>query len=134
MSGEKEAVELAQSIIKTKEKYQYYCGAKSCGVIAEKLALALISLSGENERLKANIKDDYESNIKNGHELLKLQSENATLKAEVERLKEYPYLKELCEALGWQGGTIHEVLKEVKWLKRELHDIKKICDDRGVNY
>jgi hypothetical protein len=33
---------------------------------------------------------------------------------------EYDYesiLQQLCEALGWQGGTIHQVIAEIKRLK-----------------
>lgn len=28
-----------------------------------------------------------------------------------------PQLKQLCEALGWQGGTFHQVLAEVQLLR-----------------
>lgn len=28
-----------------------------------------------------------------------------------------PILKRLCDALGWQGGTIHQALEEVRRLK-----------------
>lgn len=37
----------------------------------------------------------------------------------VDAKTEHPMLKELCEALGWQGGTIWQVLEEVKRLKAE---------------
>lgn len=33
-------------------------------------------------------------------------------------------LAELCGALGWQGGTYHQVLREVKRLKR----VAEFCD------
>jgi hypothetical protein len=37
------------------------------------------------------------------------------------------YLKELCEACGWQGGTIHQLIAEIKRLKGiEAQAIKAI--------
>jgi hypothetical protein len=37
--------------------------------------------------------------------------------------------KDLCEALGWQGGTIWQVIEEIKRLKKEEN---KSCD--GCRY
>jgi hypothetical protein len=28
------------------------------------------------------------------------------------------FTRDICEALGWQGGTIHQVIREIKRLKR----------------
>lgn len=39
-----------------------------------------------------------------------------------EPVRAEPLLAELCAALGWQGGTIHDALKEVRRLKREKDD------------
>ena len=33
------------------------------------------------------------------------------------------FMREICEALGWQGGTVHEAIKEIKRLKT-MEDIK----------
>lgn len=41
---------------------------------------------------------------------------------------EYEYdsvLREICVALGWQGGTIHQAIEEIKRLKRMSDDNNK---------
>lgn len=30
-----------------------------------------------------------------------------------------PYLPEICKALGWQGGTVHEVIREAEKMRKE---------------
>lgn len=37
-------------------------------------------------------------------------------------------VKELCLALGWQGGTIHQVIREVKDLARSLKYAREDAD------
>lgn len=50
--------------------------------------------------------------------LIELSNKLQELKKENESLKNSPYLQQFYEILGWQGGTIHQVLDEVKRLKR----------------
>ena len=44
----------------------------------------------------------------------------------------YPYLKDLCEALGWQGGTIHQVVKEVARLRTDKRCVK--CPECNLEF
>lgn len=37
------------------------------------------------------------------------------------------FCKDLCQSLGWQGGTIHQVLAEIKRLKEIEFMYKGLC-------
>ena len=39
-------------------------------------------------------------------------------------------LEECCKALGWQGGTIHQVIEEIKKLRKAYEEI----DERQSNF
>jgi hypothetical protein len=38
-------------------------------------------------------------------------------------------LQDLCTALGWQGGTIHQVIDEIKRLRATQAPLCKCCGD-----
>lgn len=46
-----------------------------------------------------------------------LALDNIALREQVERMADRGTLAEVCRALGWQGGTIHQVLDEVRKLR-----------------
>ena len=38
-------------------------------------------------------------------------------------------LEQICKALGWQGGTVHQVLEEITRL-RKAESLLRACQDR----
>ena len=59
-------------------------------------------------------------------EVARLTAENKRLQAHLEMFNRGQgfTLSKLCEALGWQGGTIHQVLAEVRRLIEENRQLR----------
>ena len=71
-----------------------------------------IGISLELEKLGNKIIEEFEDEVKN------ILVKNAS------KSRGYMYLDHLLSILGWQGGTIHQVLIEVKRLKQFENDHK----------
>ena len=55
-------------------------------------------------------------------------------------MENYIYLSQLCGVFGWQGGTIHQVIAEVKKIKADNEKLKQalakqVCEPmQGISF